>query len=325
MKIDIDTLQEINPIANPIWAWGGATIANAIFTFTSGVEIAFENAEILRSGQQFIIATNHSHKLDFLPLRAPMLYRGHTFMTWVKSRAYKDPAMGTFLRYTGNVPICSRGYLIASDYWDMFGERPTEEEYRILRDHIDRGTELPASERFEALTKTPRRMLGLFFNPTAFSYRQAVRQLYYELMQIALRMTRRGVHRGDNVQIYPQGAVSSRMTPGHIGIIQAALTLGLPIVPVGISGCREVFIGNSPRTRAGKITVRFGEPYEVPRSEVPSDFRAFHPDDEETHAEVLKGHAAQVTQGINALLTPDYQMSHADDAYDGNEGLKRFF
>lgn len=325
MRIDIDSLQEINPLANPVWAWGGATIANAIFKFTPGVEIEFIGDEILRDGRQYIMASNHSHKVDFLPLRAPLLYRGSTFLTWVKARAYKDPAMGTFLKYTGNVPICSRGYLIAADYWDLFGERPTEEEYRILRDHVDRDAELPQTERFEALRHTPRRMLGLFFNPAAFTYRQAVRQLYYELMQIALRMTRRGMHRGDHVQIYPQGAVSSRLTRSHVGVIEAAVALGLPIVPVGISGCREVFVGEGPRTRAGKITVRFGQPYEIPRDILPPDFRAFHPDDEETHREVLKHHANVVTMRLNEQLEPAYQMLEGVETYDGKEGLDRFF
>jgi 1-acyl-sn-glycerol-3-phosphate acyltransferase len=325
MHIDIDTLQEINPVANPVWAWGTASIAQAIFTFTRGTKIVFEGDDILKRGRQFIMATNHSHKMDFLPLRAPLLYRGHTFLTWIKARAYKDPAMGTFLKYTGNVPICSRGYLIAADYWDLFGERPTEEEYRLLREHVDRGAALPTTERFEALLKTPRRMLGLFFNPAAFSYRQAVRQLYYELMQIALRMTRRGIHRGDHVQIYPQGAISSRMTRCHIGIVEASVALGLPVVPVGISGCREVFIGNGPRTRAGKIVVRFGEPYEIPRGELPDDFRAFHPEDEEVHRPVLKKHAAVITELMNAQLEPDYQMLPEGDGYDGKEGVDRFF
>jgi 1-acyl-sn-glycerol-3-phosphate acyltransferase len=110
-----------------------------------------------------------------------------------------------------------------------------------------------------------------------------------------------------------------------VGVIEAAVALGLPIVPVGISGCREVFVGEGPRTRAGKITVRFGKPYEVPRDLLPADFRAFHPDDEEAHREVLKEQADIVTRLLNAELEPSYQMLEGVETYDGKEGLDRFF
>jgi 1-acyl-sn-glycerol-3-phosphate acyltransferase len=323
MKIDVETLQEINPLANPVWAWGSASIANAIFTFTPKTRVVFENEQILRRGQ-FIIATNHTHKMDFLPLRAPLLYRGYEFVSWVKARAYKDPAMGTFLKYTGNVPISSRGYLIAADYWDLFGERPTEEEYRALRDHVDKSKPLPDGERYLALQNTPRRMLGLFFHPNTFTYQHAIQQLYYELMQIALRMTRQAIHRGAHVQIYPQGAVSSRLTRGYNGIIHASLALGLPIVPVGISGCREVFVNGGPRTGPGDIIVRFGEPYEIDRSTLPSDLRPFHPEDEARYRDLLRSHVDVVMDRLNDTLEPDYQRI-SEDFYDGKEGLDRFF
>ena len=323
--IDFNSLNATQPIASDLWAYGAAAISVASFKLFPGVDIRVEGLERLPD-EPVIVAMNHTHMFDFLPLRAPLLFKGKTFVSWVKARAYKSPAMATFLSNTGNVPLCSRGYIMAADYFDLFGERIDETTYRALRDHVDRGHELPDDPRFDRLRSTPRDMLGWQFNPSGMSYRDSIQSVYYELMQISLRLTRRCINRGDHVHIYPQGSVAAQLIPGRVGMVQAALAFGLPIVTVGVSGTREVFAkpGVPFPSAPGQIIVRFGHMHLVPREDYPEDFRPFHPIDEKRHRAKLMAHTQTVMEDLNAQLEPRYQW--ADDMHsDAKVGVNRFF
>ena len=325
--ITIDSLNATESIASSPWAYTTAGISMASFLMPTRASIEIEQLERLPH-DPVIVAMNHTHKFDFLALRAPLLFKGRTFVSWVKSRAYMVASMNTFLSNTGNVPLCSRGYIIAADYADLFGERIDEQTYRAIREHVDRGAALPQTPVFEKLQNTPRAMLGWQFNPSGPTYRAAIESLYYEMMQISLRLTRRCINRGDHVHIYPQGSISGQLTPGRSGIIQAALAFGLPIMTVGVSGTRETFISNSvpfpKRKGAGNITVRFGNLHMIPREDFPDDFRPFHPVDERKHRTRLQAHTQTVMEDLNEQLTPAYQW--ADDMQsDAKTGVNRFF
>ena len=322
--IDIDNLNNIESIANPTWAYGAAGISMTTFMLTRGARIRIENLERLPK-DPVIVAMNHTHKFDFLPLRAPLLFKGRSFVSWVKSRAYKNAKMGLFLSQTGNVPICSKGYIIAADYFDLFGERIDEETYRALRNHADCGLPLPQTEKFDRLQSTPRAMLGWQFNPSGTTYQEALASAYYEMMQISLRLTRRCINLGSHVHIYPQGAVSGQLTPGHPGVVQAALAFGLPVVTAGVSGTRETFKSSSSfLPKRGEIVVRFGNTHMIPRDEVPSDYRPFHPADERKHKSTLMLHTQKIMEDLNEQLEPSYQW--ADDMKsDAKTGISRFF
>lgn len=323
--ITIDSLNATESIASTRWAYAAAGISMASFMMRAGASVEIEHLDRLPR-EPVIVAMNHTHTFDFLALRAPLLFKGRTFVSWVKSRAYNVPHMNLFLSNTGNVPLCSRGYLIAADYFDLFGERIDESTYRALREHVDHGVVLPDSPVFEKLVSAPRAMLGWQFNPSGTTYRAAIESLYYEMMQISLRLTRRCINRGAHVHIYPQGSISGQLTPGRAGIIQAALAFGLPIMTVGVSGTREAFISSSspfPK-RKGRINVRFGNLHMIPRDEFPDDFRPFHPVDERKHRTRLQAHTQTVMEDLNEQLTPDYQW--ADDMHsDAKTGINRFF
>lgn len=323
--IDFEALNNTESIADTRWAASAAGAAVALFRASPGFELTIENLEGLPD-RPVIVAMNHTHFYDFLPLRAPTFFMNRTFVSWVKARAYKDPRVGLFLSKTGNVPICSRGYIIASDFYELFERRPTEDEYRVLREHVDHGSPLPDEELYERIQETSRNMLGWAFNPTAQSYRQAVRAVFYELMQISLRKTRRAVNRGDHVHVYPQGSIAQRLIPGKVGIVHAALALGLPILPVGVAGCRDGFHGKTPLPVPGqKMSVRFGdELYTVPRDEFPDDFRPYHPDDEQRVRAQLEYHTQLIMERINELLPPDHQWA-PDMQSDAKRGVARFF
>ncbi len=322
-KMNLKELSGQNPIADPLWTFLITTVAAVSFSFPQRTTFVLEGEENLPT-TSVIFAPNHSHKYDFLPLRSQLVKRNMHLVTWIKSRAYKDPVMAKVLGKSGNIPLSSRGYLISADFENVVGRRPSEEEYRHLRAHVDDAEPLPEGDVWKEILSTPRDMLGVFFDPQKLSYRDALRELYYKVMQATLELARQCMSVGHHMHFYPQGAVSSRLTPGKVGIIEAALALDIPIIPVGISGCREAFVGQSPRTRKGTITMRIGEPITIDKTPYGPDFRPFHPNDEDSFHARLQADTDRVMDRINALVDPAYQQ--ADDAeYDGKVGIERFY
>jgi 1-acyl-sn-glycerol-3-phosphate acyltransferase len=269
-----------------------------------------------------VICPNHTHKFDFLPLRTVLLHHGMQLMTWIKARDYKSPGMRWILGKGGNVPLVSRGYLIARDFAEVNGRKPTEDEYRQLRAHIDDGAELDA--RLLGPLQTHRRIAEVDVDP-GNGYRTALRGAYRALMAESLRLARAGTAMGRHQHVYPQGATSKQLTPGHPGAVQAALALDIPMVPVGISGCREVFVGKDhPVAKGGSITIAIGPPMSVERDALPQDFRPFDPDHEDRHKIALQAQTDRLMHAINDLCAPSYRWA-TDLKSDAKQGIARFF
>ena len=73
--------------------------------------------------------------------------------------------------------------------------------------------------------------------------------------------------RGEAFGIYPEGTRSrdGRLYRGRTGVAHLALTAGVPVVPVGLTGTQDVQPVGSSRPRIVPITVEFGEPHRLPR------------------------------------------------------------
>ncbi len=69
---------------------------------------------------------------------------------------------------------------------------------------------------------------------------------------------------GEAFGIYPEGTRSrdGRLYRGRTGVAHLALTAGVPVVPVGLTGTQNVQPVGSSRPRIVPITVAFGEPIE---------------------------------------------------------------
>ena len=67
---------------------------------------------------------------------------------------------------------------------------------------------------------------------------------------------------GDAFGIYPEGTRSrdGRLYRGRTGVAHLALTAGVPVVPVGLSGTEHIQPVGSRLPRLAKVTVAFGEP-----------------------------------------------------------------
>ena len=71
--------------------------------------------------------------------------------------------------------------------------------------------------------------------------------------------------RGEAFGIYPEGTRSrdGRLYRGRTGVAHLALTAGVPVVPVGLTGTERLQPVGSRLPRVVPITVRFGAPIEV--------------------------------------------------------------
>lgn len=272
-----------------------------------------------------LLATNSTQKNDFMALRWVADRRGRRMVTVTKAKNYHDPVMGFLLKRLGVVPIASKGYFLLLEFTDRLGRRPTDAEYRALRDHVDRGEPLPAGEPYDTLRTRPHRVLGRDFDPGREAWRDFQHRLYAESLAETLRLAREAAQAGYDVQMYPEGTVAPRLGRGRHGAVQLAWALGLPLVPVGMSGCPGAFAGDSPllKLRGGDITLRIGAPLSLPADFLPADFRPFDPRDEAAYKAALDGYVAgSLMPALDALLDPPFR--HVEnDAFVG-KGTRAF-
>lgn len=272
-----------------------------------------------------LFAMNHSHYFDFMPSRRALwAQRRVQTVGFVKARAYQNRLEAPFIKTIGNVPIISRGYLISADFAALRGRKPSEDEYRALREHVDHGAPLPDASIYRALEGQARDMLDIAYEPGLTSYREAIQQRYASGMAACVAQARAVLDEGVSLHIYPQGLYSTRLSRGRIGTVELALALDVPIVPVGFSGMNECFRKHEMVPyRAGTLTMRFGRPRRVTRPEL-VDFRPFVPADEQRLRDVLEDETRALMDEINALLDPGYRWGEDLDG-DGLAGVARFF
>lgn len=73
------------------------------------------------------------------------------------------------------------------------------------------------------------------------------------------------LNQGDAFAIYPEGTRSrdGRLYKGRTGVAWLALTSGLPVVPVALTGTQDLQPVGTRRITRAKVTVQFGEPLEL--------------------------------------------------------------
>jgi hypothetical protein len=298
-----DYLREYDPLPRPAFelaAWGIMVAIQRV----SRTKLVLEN--FTPPPRPVLFATNSTQRNDFLALRLAMAKRGVKVTSVTKARTYHE-ASGRVAERLGTIPIASRGYVLLVDFVAVNGRRPSDAEYRQLRDHIDSWAVLPRTEAFERMLRRPRAVLGHWVDPTSEPYADAVHRVYRALMQETLRLMRLAVAEGHSIQLYPEGTVSKRLGTGRIGAVQAAHALGLDIVPVGMNGCPEAIRGDGVLLRGGTIRLRFGEPLKHPVATLPKDFQAFDPASERAHRPALLAATETLMSRIDGLLDAPYR------------------
>jgi 1-acyl-sn-glycerol-3-phosphate acyltransferase len=321
--VDLEEMAALEPLTNPLLWWASVKAVQILQFYRCGIRMRLENAPAF--DEPVLFAMNHSHLYDFVPTKTE-LYARHGVRTssLIKYRAFQLPLQAAYMSRTGNIAITSRGYLIAADFARVHGRKLDMDEYRVLRDHIDGGTDLPDDPRYQTLLTQARDMLGLRFDPSEVAYREMIGRCYRKAMRTTMAHARVVLDAGDSLHIYPEGLCSSRLSRGRTGTIQMAAELGTTIVPLGLSGMNRLY---HPKTlfphQGGELTLRFGEPYRLQRPEL-EGLTAFDPEQEQRLRPVLEEETERLMDRINALLDDD--CARGDDLEgDGLKGIARFF
>ncbi len=273
-----------------------------------------------------VLAMNHTDNFNYWPLQYRMHQEDRYTATWVKGKNYEGRGVSAFMRWTNNIPIASRGYVITRDFLNVLGRRPDPDEYRALRTAIDQLTPVPRGAVPARLLEQGRDMLGRRFDPRAEAYHEAIEGLMDALTGRFLDLNRKAHDVGCDVLVFPQGTRSIRLSRGHIGLAQIAIFLGADIVPVGCNGTDTLYPGRSFRAKPGRAVYRIGEP--IPLASFgdllpgPS-FKPFTREGEEAHRASLQAMVDRVMDAINGLLDPPYQYSDEKES-DGTSGTDRF-
>lgn len=288
------------------------------------VKIQFENAELLPD-EPVLFAMNHTDRYNYWPFQYRLWRSFDRFTaTWVKGKYYQSAFVGKFMELTNNIPTVSRGYLISRDFLSTMGRPPSDEEYVALRAIVEgRGGDESRVPR--EVFETARDMLGRPFDPATESYAVALDAVFRTMMRHFVELNAQAFALGLDVLVFPQGTRSIRLSKGHGGLAQIALTLKKTIVPVGCSGCDRCYPGGSPVAKRGHITYRFGPPItyeEMAPFHVP-EFAPFTPEAEEKHTEAFQGLVDLVMTRINDLVDEPYRFGD-EKASDGVAGASRF-
>jgi 1-acyl-sn-glycerol-3-phosphate acyltransferase len=100
---------------------------------------------------------------------------------------------------------------------------------------------------------------------------------------------------GRPIGVFPEGTRSrdGQLREARAGAALLAMRTGVPVVPVGIAGTHQIFPGRSRWPHRSRVTIRIGEPFQLP---VVADG---------LDREALKQGTDRIMRSIAAMLPPD--------------------
>jgi len=292
--------------------------------------IIFENQERIPRDKPVIFAMNHPDRYNYVPFSDVLRREEYPAVAiWVKGKYYENPLMAKFFDATNCIPVASRGYLITKDFIAEKKRRPTQNEYRLLRDLVDgklSQDELlsQANDVIKTFVTRPHQN----FDPQSQDYGTFIESKYNYFMSLVMNLTNEVLFdKKIPLLIFPQGTRSVRLTPGHTGIAEVALKTKIPVVPVGCNGSHKLYPGNLPFAKKETVVYRIGEPLSVDDAFAPfainEDFTPFTPQSEANYSNQFQAVTDLIMENINTLLDPEYQL--ADDTVGvSGDGAGRF-
>jgi len=283
----------------------------------AGVEVVIEGLDNLPQDRPVFIAMNHTDRYNYWPLQWKMHRLGlpRYTATWVKGKYFENPLIGAFMIGASNIPMPSRGYLIAGTVQQQLGHKPDRETYRLLRSLLD-GRPAPA-----ALTPAAARLIDKFGGADGFI--TSLSTTFDAMMAEVMRMHREALSSGSrHILVFPEGTRSKTLLKGRTGLAQVSQHLGLPIVPVGCSGSDTIYPGNSPMARRGRVVYRIGAPM-LPDGpilgphRIHEDFVPMSPAATARHGQQLQAITDAVMAQISDLIEPQYRASSTASTSDG--------
>lgn len=267
----------------------------------------------------FLVAMNHTDRYNYAPFMVHLDKVGlPPLAPWVKAKYFRKTWLAKLLTWSACTPVPSRGFLLSLDWVSRMNRPPSDEEYRQLR-HLGDGEaeheELLPGVR-EYLVLAPGRGREGFF---------PLFQEHFESLSAALvRINVEALELGYRPLVFPQGTRSKRLTPGFSGIVQMALHLKVPILPVAVSGSEKLYPGNSSRSKGGHVHYKIGDLFD-PASEpqAPANFMPLTIDASRRHGEAFSEITSRLMDRINDLLPEEYQYD-PEGLANTRQGIKRF-
>jgi 1-acyl-sn-glycerol-3-phosphate acyltransferase len=332
--LDLPRLQRIRLTERPI---GQEFFAHMVLTpnynHFPGIEIEIEGIEKIPK-EPVIYAMNHTDRFNYFPFMYKLWkLEGRYITVWVKGKYYENPAVGTFMELTSNLPTVSRGYIITKDFALTMSRRPTEAEYETLRTLVNKeaapdedSSTVDVSSLPQELFEKKRNILGVDFDPDECSYAAGINNVFNAMMREFVRLNELSFDLGLDLLVFPQGTRSIRLPRGRIGMMEIALRYKKTIVPVGCNGCDLIYTGSVPIAKKGKVVYRIGDPIpyeELSEFHITEPYEPFTAEAEHAHRDKFQGSVDLVMERINELLDPQYQFSD-DLESTGVRGTSRF-
>ncbi len=288
------------------------------YRFPKKTTISIEGLENMPLDRPYLVAMNHTDRYNYAPFMKHLDTIGYPPLApWVKGKYYRKPWLARVLTWSACMPIPSRGFLLTMDWLSRMKRLPELEEYRQLRLLGDGewGDNEPSQSVAEYLKVAPGGGPEAFFPLFAQHFETLTAQI--------VRINKEALEKGYRPLIFPQGTRSRRLTPGFSGIIQMALHLGVPILPVAVSGADLIYPGNEIFSRGGHVDYKVGELYD-PSAEpqAPTNFIPLTIAASREHGPAFQELTSKLMNRINDMLPPDYQ--YDPDGPAGKQGSRRF-
>lgn len=307
------------------------------YNVAPGVDIEVEGLGRIPD-EPVIYAMNHTDRFNYWPFQYTLWCRKNRYTaTWVKGKYFQNPVIGQMLEWTNNIPAVSKGYLVARDFLTVTGRKPTDEEYRHLREAFDRALGEGEADRSSeqavestaeqygpvpaAVYERDREILGMPYNAEVDRHGRTMARLYRMMMSEFVRLNEEACEKGLDLLIFPEGTRSQRLTRGKIGLVQMALHLDAPVVPVGCNGSDKLYPGASPVARSGRVVYRIGEPLGrswLSEHRPDESFEPFTPEAESRHRETFRRAIDGVMERVGGLLDPEYQAAEQAEGEGGS-------
>jgi 1-acyl-sn-glycerol-3-phosphate acyltransferase len=131
---------------------------------------------------------------------------------------------------------------------------------------------LAKSEYFETKGVKGRLMKGFFTSIGAIPVRRGDHRAAKDSLDVSLAV----IEGGNAFAIYPEGtrSLDGRLYRARVGVGWLALKSGAPIIPVGLVGTRDMLPKGAKVPRFVPVTVRFGEPIDVAKLDIPGEVSA---------------------------------------------------